>query len=197
MKHVTLGLLIPSPIIAGGIETLIGSIADINATIYTLTKNDIIHEIQSFKPSLMIVDPLWTPVELLDSVREASVVRLRIAAVYCSALPPDIVKGFDETISIYDSVDSIAQILGRMTDGDDNDDERSCELSPREKAVVIGVVKQMSNKEIAAELHVSVNTVMTHRRNIAGKLKIHSPAGLTIYAIVNKLVKLDEIKPLV
>jgi hypothetical protein len=35
--------------------------------------------------------------------------------------------------------------------------------------------------------------VITHRRNIAGKLQIHSPAGLTIYAIVNKLVELDEI----
>ena len=41
---------------------------------------------------------------------------------------------------------------------------------------------------------VSVNTVMTHRRNIAAKLHIHTPAGLTIYAIVSNLVKLDEIK---
>jgi DNA-binding NarL/FixJ family response regulator len=35
---------------------------------------------------------------------------------------------------------------------------------------------------------------MTHRRNIARKLQIHSPAGLTIYAIVNKLVELSDIK---
>jgi DNA-binding NarL/FixJ family response regulator len=53
----------------------------------------------------------------------------------------------------------------------------------------------MSNKEIAAEMNVSVHTVMTHRRNIASKLQIHSAAGLAIYAIVRKLVRLDQVNP--
>ena len=48
--------------------------------------------------------------------------------------------------------------------------------------------------QIAEKLCLSLHTVITHRRNIAGKLQIHSPAGLTIYAIVNKLVELSEIK---
>ena len=52
----------------------------------------------------------------------------------------------------------------------------------------------MTNKEIAETLYLSVHTIMTHRRNIARKLQIHSPAGLTIYAIVNKLVELSDIK---
>ena len=51
----------------------------------------------------------------------------------------------------------------------------------------------MSNKEIADRLCLSINTVTTHRRNIARKLQIHSPAGITIYAIVNKLVTLEEV----
>ena len=67
-------------------------------------------------------------------------------------------------------------------------------LSDREKEVIVEVVKGLSNKEIAENMFISVNTVMTHRRNISRKLNIHSPAGLTIYAIVNGLVKLDEIK---
>lgn len=67
-------------------------------------------------------------------------------------------------------------------------------LSEREKEVVVEVVKGLSNKEIAENMFISVNTVMTHRRNISKKLNIHSPAGLTIYAIVNGLVKLDEIE---
>ncbi len=61
-------------------------------------------------------------------------------------------------------------------------------LSSREKEVVVCVVKGMSNKEIADTLFISVNTVLTHRRNIARKLKIHSSAGLTIYAIANNLI---------
>ena len=67
-------------------------------------------------------------------------------------------------------------------------------LSDREKDVIIALVQGMSNKEIADHLCISVNTVITHRRNIARKLQIHSPAGLTIYAIVNGLVDISSIE---
>ncbi len=67
------------------------------------------------------------------------------------------------------------------------------ELSSRERDIVVGVVQGMSNKEIAEHLFISLNTVVTHRRNIARKLHIHSPAGLTIYAIANNLVDISEI----
>ena len=74
--------------------------------------------------------------------------------------------------------------------GQDNSDT----LSDREKDVIIGVVQGLQNKEIADRLCISVNTVITHRRNIARKLQIHSPAGLTIYAIVNGLVDISSVK---
>lgn len=70
-------------------------------------------------------------------------------------------------------------------------------LSDREKEVLIGIVYGMTNKEIATKLYLSTHTVNTHRRNIISKLRIHSPAGLTIYAIVNKLVELEDIKGLI
>ncbi len=65
-------------------------------------------------------------------------------------------------------------------------------LSEREKDVVICVVQGMSNKEIADHLYIALNTVITHRRNIAKKLQIHTPAGLTIYAIVNNLIDISS-----
>ncbi|NLA16144.1 MAG: helix-turn-helix transcriptional regulator [Bacteroidales bacterium] len=68
------------------------------------------------------------------------------------------------------------------------------ELSKREKEVIVEVAKGLTNKEIADKLFISVHTVMTHRKNIAGKLQIHSPSGLTIYAILNNLVDLDDVK---
>ncbi len=67
-------------------------------------------------------------------------------------------------------------------------------LSDREKEVIIALVQGMSNKEIADHLCISTNTVITHRRNIARKLQIHSPAGLTIYAIVNGFVDISAVK---
>jgi len=67
-------------------------------------------------------------------------------------------------------------------------------LSDREKDVIVSLVQGMTNKEIANHLCISINTVITHRRNIARKLQIHSPAGLTIYAIVNNLVDISSVK---
>ena len=67
------------------------------------------------------------------------------------------------------------------------------ELSERETDVLVQVVKGLSNKEIADVLCISTRTVISHRKNIARKLNIHSTAGLTIYAIVNKLVDLERL----
>ena len=61
-------------------------------------------------------------------------------------------------------------------------------ISEREREIIVCLVQGMSNKEIASKLFISVNTVMTHRRNISRKLQIHSLAGLTIYAIANSLI---------
>ena len=66
------------------------------------------------------------------------------------------------------------------------------ELSDRENDVLVQVVKGLSNKEIADVLCISTHTVISHRKNIARKLNIHSTAGLTIYAIVHKLIDLNE-----
>lgn len=85
----------------------------------------------------------------------------------------------------------ISDTLSAFTNSDDSSVAET--LSEREKEVVVDVVRGMSNKEIAAHLFISVNTVITHRKNIARKLQIHSPAGLTIYAIVNGLVSLDKL----
>ena len=72
--------------------------------------------------------------------------------------------------------------------------QNSEQLSDRVRDVIIALVQGMANKEIADHLCISVNTVITHRRNIARKLQIHSPAGLTIYAIVNNLVDISAVK---
>ena len=68
------------------------------------------------------------------------------------------------------------------------------ELSDREKDVLIQLVHGLSNKEIADVLCISTHTVISHRKNITRKLNIHSTAGLTIYAIVNKLVDINSLE---
>ena len=67
-------------------------------------------------------------------------------------------------------------------------------LSDREREVIVCLVQGMTNKEMADYLCISVNTVITHRKNIARKLQIHSPAGLTVYAIAKGLVDISSVK---
>ena len=67
-------------------------------------------------------------------------------------------------------------------------------LSEREREIVICIARGMSNKDVADKLFISINTVLTHRKNIFRKLDIHSISGLTIYAVVNGLITLDEIR---
>lgn len=64
-------------------------------------------------------------------------------------------------------------------------------LTDREREVLQMVAEGKSTKEIASDIHVSVKTVETHRRNIGEKLDLHSVAELTKYAIREGLTSLD------
>lgn len=68
-------------------------------------------------------------------------------------------------------------------------------ISEREKEIIACVARGLTNKEIADKLFLSVNTVTTHRRNLAAKLEIHSTAGLTIFAIINNLIDINDVNP--
>lgn len=97
------------------------------------------------------------------------------------------IKYLEEKSRQSDVSAKISSMIGKNQEGADA-------LGEREKDVIVALVQGMSNKEIAEHLCISVNTVITHRRNIARKLQIHSPAGLTIYAIVNNLIDISAVK---
>jgi DNA-binding NarL/FixJ family response regulator len=68
--------------------------------------------------------------------------------------------------------------------------ERDTALTTRELEILQHIVAGKSNKEIASELDLSVNTVSVHRANIMDRLGIHKTAELVVYAIRNGLVNL-------
>lgn len=83
------------------------------------------------------------------------------------------VRRLEQKLKQSDVTAKISNMIGKNVDGTEA-------LGEREKDVIVALVQGMTNKEIADHLCISVNTVITHRRNIARKLQIHSPAGLTI-----------------
>ena len=71
--------------------------------------------------------------------------------------------------------------------------EESQVLTQREETIVRLVSMGLTNKQIADKLFLSTHTVTTHRKNIISKLGIKSVSGLTIYAIVNNIITIDEV----
>lgn len=98
--------------------------------------------------------------------------------------------GIEDEIMLPALAQNEQQLSQKNNEGNEQEQE---ELSRREIDVLIQIVKGLSNKEIADALCLSTHTVMSHRKNIVRKLNIHSTAGLTIYAIVNGIVNLDNI----
>ena len=67
--------------------------------------------------------------------------------------------------------------------------KKSIELTSREAEVLQLIAEGFSNKQIAAELCISIKTVEKHRQQVMNKLNIHDVAGLTRYAISKGLVE--------
>ena len=72
-------------------------------------------------------------------------------------------------------------------------EESTSALSEREREVLALLVKGFLNKEIAEELNISINTVISHRRNIVERLGLRSVSALTIYAVTHGIVDIEEI----
>jgi DNA-binding CsgD family transcriptional regulator len=66
-------------------------------------------------------------------------------------------------------------------------------LTQRERTIVRLVSLGMTNRQIAGQLYLSTHTVITHRKNINSKLGIKSVSGLTVYAIVNNIITIEEV----
>ncbi|MCM1369499.1 MAG: LuxR C-terminal-related transcriptional regulator [Candidatus Amulumruptor caecigallinarius] len=93
-----------------------------------------------------------------------------------------------------ESLDEIQFNNNNKEDSETTADGLIHSVSEREKEIIRHVARGLSNKEIADAMCLSIHTVTTYRRNIAAKLQIHSPAGLTIFAIIHKLIDIKDIK---
>ncbi len=96
----------------------------------------------------------------------------------------------EEKVNISDKIEHLIrqQLKNKKQDKDNN------EISKRERAVLAMVAQGFTNKEIAEKLFISTHTVITHRKNIVKKLGIKTVSGLTVYAILNKIIDMEDLK---
>ncbi|HEY4787902.1 MAG TPA: response regulator transcription factor [Bacteroidales bacterium] len=101
---------------------------------------------------------------------------------------------FDALINISDSPEAItASVQKAVSNTSLKHDHVEDVLSDREIDILRLLTTGLSNKEIADKLNISINTVITHRKNISQKTGIKSVSGLTIYAVVKKLISLENL----
>jgi len=189
----------PSAIIRCGLETLLKRLTDFRIQFVEIpTHESLLEALRQNQPDMLIINPSWPGCfHLQEWKEETDCLNMKCIALIYALTDSHLLKGYDEQLYIYDSLDEIRHKLERLHIEDipivpEEEDPQT--LSGREKEIVICVVKGMTNREIADALYLSTHTVITHRRNIARKLQIHSASGLTIYAIVNKLVELSDIQ---
>jgi len=186
-----------SVIVRSGLMSVLKRVPDLTVQPVEITSPEGLQNcMQGHQPDILIINPTfggWFNVEEFKSNYPQA--PTKCISVLCSVTDTNLLKGYDDSITLYDDVETLnKKLVALMNIGEDDADGEQEALSQREKEIICCVVRGMTNKETAEKLFLSIHTVITHRRNIARKLQIHSPAGLTIYAIVNKLVELSEIK---
>ncbi|RPI45191.1 MAG: DNA-binding response regulator [Bacteroidetes bacterium] len=100
--------------------------------------------------------------------------------------------GIRSSIHIFESRETITVKVRELIKDYTGDPDPGM-ITPREKEIVRLISMGYTNKQIAEKLFISTHTVTTHRKNITGKLGIKSVSGLTVYAIVNNIVTIDEV----
>ena len=164
-------------------------------TVHTLRDPfTLLQTVKSLRPDIVIVSCNVCSPPMIETVRTIADLPKARFILYCDTITDELLaERCEGHLSAEESDKEVLDLITSLLTADEREEVQG-ELTPRERDIIIGVVKGMTNKEIADELFISPNTVTTHRRNIVKKLDIHSASGLTVYAIMNKLVSLQDIE---
>lgn len=165
-----------------------------------LYRIDELDEFYKFDPQVSLNVVLLNSVQVQNRIKLFRALKvqkqgIRWIGIVQSLLNNETTSEFDEIIRIDDSAEEICRKVCSSLDSKSLSDKQSLQknLSDREIDVLKSLSKGLSNKEIADTLNISIHTVISHRKNLTQKTGIKSQSGLTIYAISNNIINLDNI----
>ncbi|MDE5945629.1 MAG: response regulator transcription factor [Rikenella sp.] len=151
------------------------------------------------KPDLILVDPIVFDFQRRTALRFyfEELPQVALIAIVYGFVEPEVLKQYHGSVLIYDDGRKIVRKLRQAMEARRTETEpagEGYELTDRESEILVSVAKGMTNKEIADAHHISVHTVISHRKNITRKTGIKTVSGLTVYALLNNLIDQSEIE---
>lgn len=191
---ITIAIADQSVIVRSGLFTALKRLPKLNIQAIEISSRTSLEDCIRTQPiDILAINPYFEGYFDVDSIQEdQDSHKIKMIALSSTHTDPSQLRRYDAIITIFDSLAKIGDTIFQLIKQEDDQDDIET-LTDREKEVVVCIVKGMTNKEIADHLFLSIHTINTHRKNITKKLQIHSASGLTIYAIVNKLVDINEI----
>jgi len=181
----------PSYLLRKGLIQLIEQFSEATSIEIVGSTNGLVEAIKHFAPDMVLINTSMESKGLMEEIN-LIVDHSKIIHIINTALPYDLAG--NNRISIYDSktviMDKLSHFI-RSFDEDELDDSE--ELTSREKLILKHVALGLTNKEIATKLYISTHTVISHRKNITRKLDIKSVSGLTVYAILNGIINMEDV----
>ncbi|MBR0503345.1 MAG: response regulator transcription factor [Paludibacteraceae bacterium] len=196
MSKTNIAILESSSIIAEGLQKIIESSPEFKVT-KVFRSYSFTHGIALSSVQILIVNPrLFGEFNIAKLLQEwknenDSILIFAVVSSYLSAKTSVL---FDGVIELDEEPSYILSKLRNYSVMKEGKSTESCDLSQREKEVLVLVAKGFTNKEIADQLNISIHTAIAHRKNITSKTNIKSISGLTIYAMLNNLISQDEIR---
>ncbi len=189
-------LVEPSRIVAEGITKIItesGLFGQMSHLTSIAHLNEYMH---SLPPDVLIINPsLLSAEKMTDFFSLQQRYPLLKTMAFCTQLADNtIVSKFHASATIFTNPSHFVKTLHDLTEQPKQQPKKrtgSDALSRREVEILILVAKGMMNKEIADQLNISLNTVITHRKNIIKKTGIKSVAGLTSYALMHNYINIE------
>lgn len=200
MSKVNFIVIEPSFIVRNGLVKLINELPNAIVLREFNQVNRLFDTLNTLKVSAVVVNTSllsnWSVTEKSKLVEIKSQVSI-IALSYSDNDESEKYKEFtDASLSLLESRSSVVNKIKGVIRKHQTDSlqQETAELSEREITILKDVAMGFSSKEIADKNHISPHTVITHRKNITRKLGIKTVSGLVIYAILNKLIEVDELE---
>ena len=186
----------PSIIIKEGLIKILGKSPELDVLRPSDGTEDYAERISVARPDILLINPTVMPYFKRYPVYSLAqeYPHMTIIALVYQYIDNSIMHAFHSVLEIRESAERIVDILLEAYASTSDraemlDPAGGHELTRRETDVLVLVAKGLMSKEIAERLHISVHTVISHRKNITRKTNIKSVAGLALYALMNNLME--------